>query len=158
MNSEQTPLICLAGPTASGKSAVCQMLAEHLPIEIINVDSATIYRGMDIGTAKPSANERARVKHHLLDILDPSQSYSAAQFRDDALAVSTTYASVAAYRCLPVAPCCTSKSCATAWTIYPAPTPHIANPLRRRPVNRAGRRYTRLYRLLTRHGRQTGTQ
>jgi tRNA dimethylallyltransferase len=86
MNSEQTPLICLAGPTASGKSAICQMLAEHLPIEIINVDSATIYRGMDIGTAKPSANERARVKHHLLDILDPSQSYSAAQFRDDALA------------------------------------------------------------------------
>lgn len=79
------PLICLAGPTASGKSAISQFLAEHLPIEIINVDSATIYQGMDIGTAKPSALERAAVRHHLLDILDPSQSYSAAQFRRDAL-------------------------------------------------------------------------
>lgn len=82
------PLICLAGPTASGKSAISQFLAEHLPIEIINVDSATIYRGMDIGTAKPSARERACVEHHLLDILDPSQSYSAAQFRQDALALA----------------------------------------------------------------------
>ncbi|MCD8503764.1 MAG: tRNA (adenosine(37)-N6)-dimethylallyltransferase MiaA [Burkholderiaceae bacterium] len=79
------PLICLAGPTASGKSAIAQMLAEHLPVEIINVDSATIYRGMDIGTAKPTACEQQAVRHHLLDILDPSQSYSAAQFRQDAL-------------------------------------------------------------------------
>lgn len=79
------PLICLAGPTASGKSAICQTLAQALPIEIINVDSATIYRGMDIGTAKPSVSERDTIKHHLLDILDPTQSYSAAQFRTDAL-------------------------------------------------------------------------
>lgn len=81
-----TPLICLAGPTASGKSAISLHLAEHWPIEIINVDSATIYRDMDIGTAKPDALERARVQHHLLDIIDPSTSYSAAQFRLDALA------------------------------------------------------------------------
>lgn len=80
------PLICLAGPTASGKSAISQALANDLPIEIINVDSATIYRGMDIGTAKPTASEQAAVAHHLLDILDPAQSYSAAQFRQDALA------------------------------------------------------------------------
>ena len=79
------PLICLAGPTASGKSALSQLLAQNLPIEIINVDSATIYRGMDIGTAKPTAAERKSVSHHLLDILDPGQSYSAAQFRHDAL-------------------------------------------------------------------------
>lgn len=61
------------------------MLAQHLPIEIINVDSATIYRDMDIGTAKPTASERAAVRHHLLDILDPIQRYSAAQFREDVL-------------------------------------------------------------------------
>jgi tRNA dimethylallyltransferase len=85
MSLPKAPLICLAGPTASGKSAICQMLAQHLPIEIINVDSATIYRGMDVGTAKPSPSERAWVKHHLLDILDPAQSYSAARFRADAM-------------------------------------------------------------------------
>lgn len=81
-----TPLICLAGPTASGKSAISLHLAKQWPIEIINVDSATIYRDMDIGTAKPDAHERALVQHHLLDILDPSTSYSAAQFRADTLA------------------------------------------------------------------------
>ena len=79
------PVICLAGPTAAGKSAACLALAERWPLEIVNVDSATIYRGMDIGTAKPGAEERARVPQHLLDIRDPSESYSAAQFRDDAL-------------------------------------------------------------------------
>jgi len=78
------PLLCLAGPTASGKSAASMAIAEHLPIEIINVDSATIYRGMDIGTAKPDHQARASATHHLLDILDPSQSYSAAQFLHDA--------------------------------------------------------------------------
>lgn len=77
-------IICIAGPTASGKSAVSAQLANHLPIEIINVDSATIYREMDIGTAKPDTNERAQISHHLLDILDPSQSYSAARFVQDA--------------------------------------------------------------------------
>jgi len=79
------PVICLAGPTAAGKSASTLALAERWPLEIVNVDSATIYRGMDIGTAKPSAEEQARVPQHLLDILDPAQSYSAAEFRADAL-------------------------------------------------------------------------
>ncbi|SEK02311.1 tRNA (adenosine(37)-N6)-dimethylallyltransferase MiaA [Achromobacter sp. NFACC18-2] len=79
------PVICLAGPTAAGKSASTLALAERWPLEIVNVDSATIYRGMDIGTAKPSPEERARVPQHLLDILDPAQSYSAAEFRADAL-------------------------------------------------------------------------
>jgi tRNA dimethylallyltransferase len=80
------PVICLAGPTAAGKSAATMALAERWPIEIINVDSATIYRGMDIGTAKPSREEQSRVSHHLLDILDPAESYSAAAFRRDARA------------------------------------------------------------------------
>lgn len=79
------PILCLAGPTAAGKSASTLALAERWPIEIINVDSATIYRGMDIGTAKPSRDEQARVPQHLLDIRDPAGSYSAAEFRADAL-------------------------------------------------------------------------
>lgn len=77
-------LICLAGPTASGKSAAALALASRWPIEIIVMDSATIYQGMDIGTAKPSADEQARVPHHLLDIRDPAQTYSAAEFAEDA--------------------------------------------------------------------------
>ncbi|OWT65434.1 tRNA (adenosine(37)-N6)-dimethylallyltransferase MiaA [Achromobacter insolitus] len=78
-------VICLAGPTAAGKSASTLALAERWPLEIVNVDSATIYRGMDIGTAKPSPEEQALVPQHLLDILDPIQSYSAAEFVADAL-------------------------------------------------------------------------
>jgi tRNA dimethylallyltransferase len=73
------------GPTASGKSALAAALARHFPVEIVSVDSAQIYRGMDIGTAKPSAAGRRAVPHHLIDILDPTESYSAAQFRVDAL-------------------------------------------------------------------------
>jgi len=73
------------GPTASGKSALAATLAGHFPVEIISVDSAQIYRGMDIGTAKPSVAERRSVPHHLIDIVDPTGSYSAAQFRSDAV-------------------------------------------------------------------------
>ena len=76
--------VCLAGPTAAGKSAAALALAAELPLEIISVDSAQVYRGMDIGTAKPSAAERARVPHHLIDILEPTQAYSAARFVADA--------------------------------------------------------------------------
>jgi tRNA dimethylallyltransferase len=81
----EKPLICLAGPTASGKSAAARAIAARWPVEIINVDSATIYRGMDIGTAKPSRAEQSETTHHLLDILDPLEAYSAASFRRDAL-------------------------------------------------------------------------
>jgi len=79
--------LCLAGPTASGKSALALQLAEALQgvidVEIISVDSAQVYRGMDIGTAKPSAAERAVVPHHLIDILEPVETYSAASFVHD---------------------------------------------------------------------------
>lgn len=78
------PILCLAGPTAAGKSASTLALAARWPIEIINVDSATIYRGMDIGTAKPTPTEQAQVPQHLLDIRDPAESYSAAEFCTDA--------------------------------------------------------------------------
>ena len=75
--------LCLAGPTASGKTAAALAIAERLPVEIVSVDSALVYRGMDIGTAKPTAAERARVPHHLIDILDPTGAYSAARFVAD---------------------------------------------------------------------------
>ena len=78
------PILCLAGPTASGKSASTHILAQHWPIEVIVMDSATIYRDMDIGPAKPSAEEQAAIPHHLLDIRDPAESYSAAEFATDA--------------------------------------------------------------------------
>ena len=79
--------ICLAGPTASGKTAAALAIAQELPVEIISVDSALVYRGMDIGTAKPSAQELASVPHHLIDIRDPLQAYSAAEFVRDANAL-----------------------------------------------------------------------
>jgi len=76
---------CLLGPTASGKSHLALELAARLPIEIVSIDSAQVYRGMDVGTAKPSRAERERVPHHLIDVLDPDERYSAAQFHADAL-------------------------------------------------------------------------
>lgn len=80
------PAIFLMGPTAAGKTDLAMALADALPCELISVDSALIYRGMDIGTAKPSRELLARYPHRLIDIRDPSESYSAAEFRADALA------------------------------------------------------------------------
>jgi tRNA dimethylallyltransferase len=77
--------VFLLGPTASGKTAVALALAERFPVEIVSVDSAQAYRGMDVGTAKPDRETRDRVRHHLIDIVDPTESYSAGRFRDDAL-------------------------------------------------------------------------
>lgn len=73
------------GPTASGKTELAMYLADHYPCELVSVDSALIYRGMDIGTAKPDRDTLMRYPHHLVDILDPGESYSAARFRTDAL-------------------------------------------------------------------------
>jgi tRNA dimethylallyltransferase len=85
MSTEALPaLVALAGPTASGKSAAALALAQALHAEIISVDSALVYRGMDIGTAKPTPAERSQVPHHLVDIRDPAQPYSAAEFAADA--------------------------------------------------------------------------
>ena len=81
------------GPTASGKSALALRLAAEFPVEIVSVDSAQVYRGMDIGTAKPSGAERARVPHHLIDLVDPTEAYSAARFvRDATLAIDAVRA------------------------------------------------------------------
>jgi len=76
--------IAIAGPTAAGKTACALALARRLPVEVISVDSALVYRGMDIGTAKPSAAERAALPHYLIDLIDPTEAYSAARFVADA--------------------------------------------------------------------------
>lgn len=85
MTESKPSVIALMGPTASGKTAAALEIARHIPSEIISVDSALVYRGMDIGTAKPSKEEQEIVPHHLIDIIDPSEAYSAANFREDAL-------------------------------------------------------------------------
>jgi tRNA dimethylallyltransferase len=77
--------VAIMGPTASGKTAAALAVARAMPVEIISVDSALVYREMDIGTAKPSAEELASVPHHLIDIIDPLESYSVMQFREDAI-------------------------------------------------------------------------
>lgn len=77
------------GPTAAGKTDLALAIAKELPVEMISVDSALVYRGMDIGTAKPSLLERQQVPHHLIDILDPTEVYSVGQFREDALRLMT---------------------------------------------------------------------
>ena len=84
MPAEPVRCIALAGPTAGGKSAAALAIAQRWPVEIISVDSALVYRGMDIGTAKPSREEQALVPHHLIDITDPLTAYSAAEFVRDA--------------------------------------------------------------------------
>lgn len=84
--NNKSKVIFVMGPTASGKTDLAMRLCDHLPCELISVDSAMIYRGMDIGTAKPTQEELAAYPHRLVDILDPTEAYSAAQFRADALA------------------------------------------------------------------------
>ena len=86
MDVSKKPLaVAIMGPTASGKTAAALAIARERPVEIISVDSALVYRGMDIGTAKPSREELASVPHHLIDIIDPLDSYSVMQFRTDTL-------------------------------------------------------------------------
>jgi tRNA dimethylallyltransferase len=77
--------VCIMGPTCTGKTALALALARQFPLEVISVDSALVYRGMDVGTSKPSRAERAAVPHHLIDICDPREAYSAGRFRRDAL-------------------------------------------------------------------------
>ncbi|MGM0516602.1 MAG: tRNA (adenosine(37)-N6)-dimethylallyltransferase MiaA [Pseudomonadota bacterium] len=89
-SSRRVPIVAIAGPTASGKTALAMRLADRLPVSIISVDSVMIYRGMDIGSAKPSPDLLARYPHALVDIRDPAESYSVERFCQDALAAIET--------------------------------------------------------------------
>jgi tRNA dimethylallyltransferase len=82
--SQRPRLVVLCGPTASGKTGLALDLAGHFPLEVISADSRQVYRGMDIGTAKPTPAEQARVPHHLLDVVDPDEEFSASDYRDRA--------------------------------------------------------------------------
>ena len=99
MSAQLPPALVLTGPTASGKTACALALAQVLPVEIISVDSALVFRDMNIGTAKPDAAERAACPHHLIDLISPEDAYSAARFRHDCL---DTMAAVAARGRLPL--------------------------------------------------------
>ncbi|MGD8483585.1 MAG: tRNA (adenosine(37)-N6)-dimethylallyltransferase MiaA [Thioalkalispiraceae bacterium] len=85
MSQARSKAIAIMGPTASGKTDLAIFLHEHLPVELISVDSAMVYKDMDIGTAKPDAETLAKAPHRLIDFLDPAESYSAMRFREDAL-------------------------------------------------------------------------
>lgn len=85
LNSQRPPVFCLMGPTASGKTNIAIELVQQAPLEIISVDSAQVYRGLDIGSGKPDANVLKKAPHRLIDIRNPNEAYSAADFRNDAL-------------------------------------------------------------------------
>ena len=88
-SSREIDAVCLMGPTAAGKTALAINLSQRFPVEIISVDSAQVYRGMSIGTGKPSAEDLTRAPHHLIDVVEPFHAYSAAEFRRDALQLIT---------------------------------------------------------------------
>ena len=85
MKNKRPPVFCLMGPTASGKTGLAVELVQQAPLEIVSVDSAQIYRGLDIGAGKPDAGILKKAPHRLIDIRDPSEAYSAADFRKDVL-------------------------------------------------------------------------
>ncbi len=131
----QLPVYLLTGPTGTGKSDWAIRLAEAAPVEIVSVDSALVYRGLDIGTAKPARELRARVPHHLIDICDPAESYSAGRFVTDAMAVIT---GVHARRRVPLLVGGTMLYLRALLNGL-APLPQASEPLRRQLDERAAR-------------------
>jgi tRNA dimethylallyltransferase len=113
------------GPTASGKSALAMELVQRLPCDIIRVDSALVYRGMDIGTAKPTAAELALAPHRLIDLLDPTQAYSAADFCRDALREMPPSRRRDGSRCWWGAQCSTTRPCSRGLSPLPEADPLI---------------------------------
>lgn len=139
MPADQRPLaIALMGPTASGKTALALEAAERWNGEIVSVDSALVYRGLEIGAAKPDAAMRAAVPHHLLDLRDPWQVYSAAEFAGDA---RQAIAQIVARGKLPILAGGTGYIFARCWKAcrtYPRPTELRARPLRPKPSRLVG--------------------
>ena len=82
-NTERIPLVAVVGPTASGKTALAVELAKALDGEVLSFDSMQLYKGMDVATAKPTADEMQGIPHHLIDVVDPSETYSVARFQED---------------------------------------------------------------------------
>ena len=93
MQPDTRPVLVIVGPTAVGKTALALALARALPLEVVSADSRQVYRGMDIGTAKPTPTELAAVRHHCLDVVDPDQPYTLAHYRQDARARSEEHTS-----------------------------------------------------------------
>jgi tRNA dimethylallyltransferase len=107
--------VFIMGPTATGKTDLAIALYNEIESELISVDSALVYRDMDIGTAKPDAETLRQSPHHLIDIIDPSEVYSAGQFRDDALQLIRRMQKISARLFWLVARCCTLIHCKRAW-------------------------------------------
>jgi len=135
--------LAIAGPTASGKTALALALAQRYPVEIISVDSALVYRGMDIGTAKPTPEELAQVPHHLIDIRDPAQAYSAAEFVKDASALIPAIQARGRLPLLVGGTMLYFKALFEGLDEMPAAQPTLRTAIERpRPSNWAGRRCT----------------
>jgi len=148
------PVLTLTGPTASGKTAaalaLARALAPRLPVEIISMDSALVYRGMDIGTAKPSADELAAVPHHLIDIRDPDQPYSAAEFAHDAARLIAEIQARGALPLLVGGTLLYLRALSDGMAQLPPADPARASSWTRRRAPSAGRRCTRSWPASTR--------
>ena len=152
------PAVLLMGPTAAGKSALALALAERLGGEIVSVDSAQVYRGLDVGTAKPDAATRARVPHHLIDVLDPTQAYSAARFAREALAA---IADIRRRGRVPIVAGGTMlyfRALSEGLSALPAADSKVRDEIDARRRARAGRRCTRSWRALIRRPRRACSQ
>jgi len=140
MPIDQRPLaIFLMGPTASGKTALACDLSDRFPLDLVSVDSALVYRGMDIGTAKPDAATLARYPHALVDIRDPSQPYSAADFSVDARSVMEQISATGRVPLLVGGTGCISARCSKDYPICPTQILSYVNdclPKRSRSVGR----------------------
>jgi len=147
---QDLPVFVLTGPTGAGKTDWALGLAETAPVEIVSVDSALVYRGLDIGTAKPARELRARVPHHLIDICEPTESYSAGRFVADALG---SIRDIHARRRVPLlvgGPCSTCAHSCTGWRCCRRPTRCCARSWTPGPPGTGGRRCTRNYPAWTR--------
>ena len=140
--SLQLPVYLLTGPTGTGKSDWAIHLAQAAPVEIVSVDSALVYRGLDIGTAKPARELRAQLPHHLIDICDPAESYSAGRFVTDAMAVIAAVHCAAEYRCWSAAPCSICVRCSKVWRRCHRRPRSFAARSTSAPHARAGRLFT----------------